>query len=713
MSDNANEDDQEKGKIKDDEVDDIRNASARWDYVIVFGHVEPPEHMKEESKKAQHFMELRKKRRQIIETLKQKSVGLKISKKKSDDGKTMYLLITAPLERLEHEAEQLEMPMKLLAKYGGGYAPFQTKVRDRYETDPDDGLFRRTQRLYLIETIITDVPENGGANLNMDELIHTKVVSKFFPLHQEKRLKELYEGWVRPNNFWRRQPLDMIRTYFGENVSLYFAWVGFYTECLWASSIVGIICSILFWIGTHGTSNWGYWAYIVFGVYLAVWASIFLELWKRLNHKLNYYWGMFDYENLERTRPSFHGEVTQGVYHEDEWIDLSAETYGLEHVPTEKYYPPYYRYMKIAAGVPVLTTLFGASIVLTLAVLSFRLFIVDTKLGPTWGGLIGGCVSGISIVALNLIWKQLAMRLTVWENHRTHQGYENSLIIKIFLFYFINNYTSLYYIAFFKNGNRFWNSNDSSLKDTCDMGYHSPYTVSGGCPEELTMQLGTILFINIFSGQATQVILPWVLGKINVYLFQRSTHENVNDLPQWERESKRPDYAGPFYDYNQLVIQYGYIVLFSSAFPLASVMALINNVIEIRTNGFKMIYAYTRPHYRGAANIGSWYMILEALGIIAVVTNALLIGLTFPTINELFGGNPFASLGVAMILEHFIMFVKYLISALIPDYPGWLSTVLARQAYIKEQIIIKDMEAREIREWEIEHEGSLSDSEEQ
>jgi hypothetical protein len=59
------------------------------------------------------------------------------------------------------------------------------------------------------------------------------------------------------------------------------------------------------------------------------------------------------------------------------------------------------------------------------------------------------------------------------------------------------------------------------------------------------------------------------------------------------------------------------------------------------------------------------------------------------------------------------MFVKYLISALIPDYPGWLSTVLARQAYIKEQIIIKDMEAREIREWEIEHEGSLSDSEEQ
>ena len=64
-----------------------------------------------------------------------------------------------------------------------------------------------------------------------------------------------------------------------------------------------------------------------------------------------------------------------------------------------------------------------------------------------------------------------------------------------------------------------------------------------------------------------------------------------------------------------------------------------------------MLSAYSRPHYRGADNIGTWYFILEVLGVIAVVTNCALIGLTFPSLNELLGGNTFQTLGVIMILE--------------------------------------------------------------
>lgn len=36
------------------------------------------------------------------------------------------------------------------------------------------------------------------------------------------------------------------------------------------------------------------------------------------------------------------------------------------------------------------------------------------------------------------------------ENHRTQTSYEDALIIKLFGFQFVNSYTSLFYIAFFR-----------------------------------------------------------------------------------------------------------------------------------------------------------------------------------------------------------------------------------------------------------------------
>ena len=42
---------------------------------------------------------------------------------------------------------------------------------------------------------------------------------------------------------------------------------------------------------------------------------------------------------------------------------------------------------------------------------------------------------------------------------------------------------------------------------------------------------------------------------------------------------------GMFDDFCDRVVQYGYLVLFAPAFPLAPFLAFINNVIEIRTSG--------------------------------------------------------------------------------------------------------------------------------
>ena len=44
----------------------------------------------------------------------------------------------------------------------------------------------------------------------------------------------------------------------------------------------------------------------------------------------------------------------------------------------------------------------------------------------------------------------LTLVLSLTENHRTQTSYEDALIIKLFGFQFVNSYTSLFYIAFFR-----------------------------------------------------------------------------------------------------------------------------------------------------------------------------------------------------------------------------------------------------------------------
>jgi hypothetical protein len=57
-------------------------------------------------------------------------------------------------------------------------------------------------------------------------------------------LKELFEAWAKPRNWFKIQPLDRIRDYFGDEVALYFVWLGFYTKMLVPASLVGLACFI-------------------------------------------------------------------------------------------------------------------------------------------------------------------------------------------------------------------------------------------------------------------------------------------------------------------------------------------------------------------------------------------------------------------------------------------------------------------------------------
>jgi len=662
-------------------------------YVIMFGGMTPPtdkngNQFPEDHEKTQKWKDIMTERRVLTKQLKEPKVGLQVFRRKSADEGVVYILVGASNERLEFHADMINMKVKLKEKYGGGFDSYELDKKDHFEPYDSASTFSTLQKINLLRSIMEGDKELGCVGISLRKLVKTGVITKVFPLHEESLRRQLEQDWTNPKNIHKPQPLDRIASYFGEEIALYFAWLGFYTQWLWLSSAIGVI-AFIFWIVDKTTdSQWSIWALTIYSIFLALWASFFLETWKRKNNELNYKWGTMDFTEQEVERPDFIGEDTAGFYSEGSWIEIDHTVdYGVK-IPKSKYYPRNKRTSKFVASLPLIATMITMLVIATFAILSFRLF-VQRKGDAVGGSFAGAIVNAIVIIAFNLFWKQVALRLTEWENHRLETEFNNSLISKLFAFYFVNSYTSLYYIAFFKRANKFWGVD--YLQDACKTG-DSPITISWGCPDELTLQLGTILAVNMFIGQTREVLMPWLISKIKLKLFLRKAGGELlaSNLSQWEKEAKRPDFPGTLDEYSEMVIQYGYITLFAAAFPVAPLLALANNIIEIRTDAFKLCSAYTRPHYKGAQNIGTWYFILEFLGITAVITNCMIIGLSLRSLYAALGDEnnkyrEFQVLGIVVILEHVVLFTKYMIAALVPDYPGWIKKKIASQKWINSE----------------------------
>jgi anoctamin-10 len=67
-----------------------------------------------------------------------------------------------------------------------------------------------------------------------------------------------------------------------------------------------------------------------------------------------------------------------------------------------------------------------------------------------FGNVLIPILNAVQVQVLNEQYKSLALYLNKNENHRTDTEYEDSLILKLFAFQFVNSYAALFYIAFIK-----------------------------------------------------------------------------------------------------------------------------------------------------------------------------------------------------------------------------------------------------------------------
>lgn len=153
---------------------------------------------------------------------------------------------------------------------------------------------------------------------------------------------------------------------------------------------------------------------------------------------------------------------------------------------------------------------------------------------------------------------------------------------------------------------------------------------------------------------------------------------NKRTMSQAEVESSLYKYDGTFADHLEMTIQLGYVILFSSAFPLAALCAILNNLIEIRSDAFKLAYICQRPFGQRVPNIGTWQHCMEYMSIMAVLVNCALIGLSGQVHRMFPDMTATQTILLIVALEHIMLIIRFIITCAIPDIPSWLATEMAK-----------------------------------
>mmetsp|Transcript_21771 Transcript_21771/g.36403 ORF Transcript_21771/g.36403 Transcript_21771/m.36403 type:complete len:780 (+) Transcript_21771:27-2366(+) len=653
----------------------------QWDFCIV---VPDPEH--EDFEEGENVDEY-KAPHEIIERLH--LAGLETYQYYSGDHDEIFIKIKAPLNILRQHAENIEYKMLLddnyikrhienqifpmgnddrqtrFTPYEFIYASYDDSKRNMFKRA--NGLqhpFSSTLRIKLIYDIISNDEEDCcSLNLRRMKADGSNSLKSFFPLHGEEQREELSRIWFG----WRvnpwEQPLDEIKEYVGEKISLYFAFVGHYTTHLVYLITGSAIITLYFFVmyvmtGTLIDAISAGYLVPFFCIFVAIWAQLMLEYWKQTQNYLAMQWGQTEFEEEEDERPEFeHSEMINSLVN------------GLEI----KYFSPDIRNQRQAWSLFVMSC-WIIGVLMTVSLIFYLQYYVNSNLTGTAMSLGNGAVSILqagSIVVLNMGYGITANDLNDYENYRTDTEYDDALITKLYTFMFVNSYAALIFIAYVK----------ASIGLQCQ----------GPCMVELATSL-TI----IFASQLTvSKVAAYVEIVVNTELQRRENEaqrqkrldagKEVLPMTDAEKQDQFSDYdpsIDMIYDYSTIVMQYGYVTLFVAACPIAPMLAYISNYAEIRLDGYKMLYLTKRPLPVGAEDIGTWLDIMQLTSIASVITNAALVVYTMDLTNNF---SDVGQLWIFIGFQYTIFVIMGIFAWWVDDMPNEVQIQLDRQSYVQER----------------------------
>ncbi|XP_035988284.1 anoctamin-2b isoform X4 [Fundulus heteroclitus] len=510
-----------------------------------------------------------------------------------------------------------------------------------------------------------------------------------FPLHdgdfkvtghlEERNDRQvLFEEWARYSAFYKYQPIDLVRKYFGEKIGLYFAWLGVYTQLLIPASIVGIIV-FGYGVATVDTNipslemcderlNFtmcplcdgacDYWhlstacgtarashlfdnpATVFFAIFMSLWAVLFLEHWKRRQISLSFSWDLTGIEeDEEHPRPKYETILLQKRQRKQKKKKKKKNETVIEKLTWKDRLPGYF--MNISS----ILFMFGLTFSAVFGVIIYRITVSalmamspdpetksNVRVTVTATAVI---INLVVILILDEIYGAVALWLTELEIPKTETNFEERLILKAFLLKFMNAYAPIFYVAFFKG--RFAGRPGSYVYVFNN--YRMEECAPGGCLIELCIQLSIIMLgKQLIQNNIFEIGIPKLKKLIRALKEKEPTQKQKDEErppQQWNLDYALAPFEGLTPEYMEMIIQFGFVSLFVASFPLAPLFALLNNVIEIRLDAKKFVTELRRPVAARAKDIGIWYNILSGMGKLSVIINAFVISFTSDFIPRL------------------------------------------------------------------------------
>ena len=394
--------------------------------------------------------------------------------------------------------------------------------------------------------------------------------------------------------------INLIRNYFGEEFAFYFIWLEHYIQWLIAPGLLGIIVTFFIYfekpfkndpIGQSPITPLDIFL-LVFTVFIIIWATLFLKTWKQKEKKYSFIFGT---ENFISNEPD---------------SELFNPDYEIEFVLGKKISlnNTYIYNTKKFISYMVLVLMISSTCAITYLLFYYK----KSKLKPdtkenyyfnTGVNMLYACINSIQIQIFHFIYKILAAKLNKWENYKKDKDRLNDLSVKIIIFDFMNSYSSCFYIGIVK----------PALNEEC----------TGTCINELETQLYTTYAV-YFALNAVEIFMPYFWFKYNEYYYKKNSIRIIHEIPLHSilYQQLCSEEENLIYEYNEMIILFGYVCLFSVTAPLTPLIIMILIWVEKLTDVIKIFFFTRVSNINKATGIEIYNSLAQILMFIGMLTNA-------------------------------------------------------------------------------------------
>ena len=481
------------------------------------------------------------------------------------------------------------------------------------------------------------------------------IIKDHFPLHISD-----YKETINKKMLSLQTPYNLMRAYFNDEVALYFAWLNHYTHYIVFPSIVSVLIFILnFFISKQQIES----IRIFHAIGIAIWVQFFIISWNKKSSAIEVKWNKDDIEfKKEVQRREFVGELkinpVTGKYH--------------------FYYPSYKRLISYFFSALGVMFFFGISIIFNILYFNLRKVFPDDSIlnipsiknfsikyrlfdrGEivTW---IIGYIKDTLLDYLCDIFGKINKKLTNLENHKTKEQYNNSFIIKKFIFSVANSFFSIFYLVFILQ----------DLDETSLSIKTSLYTSEFNRIKEETIKPNLKkIFYNLRNIKGVKDVK--LLFKVDEYNLIQGKPIEQNEILKQETLSGYDTYG----DYFSIIQEFCFLTLFASCVPEIGIILLVTDFFEIKNDITKLCSVCRRPEYSRQSSISAWEYIMEFIAICSVFTNLLFIYMY----NQRIWQNKF-SLFTFTVFEHILLAFIFGLRFLLPNTYWWVKTYKLRKLF--------------------------------